>query len=240
MTRVPRKVVVTGASAGIGRAICLRLLQDGHRVVGLARDFRKFGSKKDRFHPVEVDLSDLESLPGSLKELAREHDDVDALVCNAGRGQFGSLEEFSYRQIRSLVDLNFTSQAYVARAFLPRMKERRRGDILFMGSEAALSGGRRGAVYSASKSALRGFAQTLRDECARSRVRVCLINPGMVRTGFFDDLHFSPGDEDVNAVLPEEVADVVAMVLSSRPGTVFDEIDLSPLKKVLKFKNEKK
>jgi NADP-dependent 3-hydroxy acid dehydrogenase YdfG len=119
------------------------------------------------------------------------------------------------------------------------MKERGRGDILFIGSEVALSGGRRGAVYSASKWALRGFAQTLRDECARRGVRVSVVNPGMVRTTFFDDLHFSPGDEEANAVLPEEVAEVVAMILSSRQGTVFDEIDLSPLKKVLKFKKGK-
>ena len=230
---------MTGASAGIGAAICRRLLADGHQVVGVARDFSKFGPAVDRFHAAEIDLSELEPLPGRLKGLAREHDDVDVVVCNAGRGQFGSLEEFSYSQIRSLVDLNFTSQAYVVRTFLPKMKERVGGDVLFIGSEAALSGGRRGAVYSASKWALRGFAQTLRDECARKGVRVAVINPGMVRTTFFDDLHFAPGDEEANALLPEEVAEAVAFVLSSRRGAVFDEINLSPLKKVLKFKDGK-
>ena len=230
---------MTGASAGIGAAICRRLLADGHQVVGVARDFSKFRPAVDRFHAAEIDLSELEPLPGRLKGLAREHDDVDAVVCNAGRGQFGSLEEFSYSQIRSLVDLNFTSQAYVVRTFLPKMKERVGGDVLFIGSEAALSGGRRGAVYSASKWALRGFAQTLRDECARKGVRVAVINPGIVRTTFFDDLHFAPGDEEANALLPEEVAEAVAFVLSSRRGAVFDEINLSPLKKVLKFKDGK-
>ena len=239
MNQGPRKILVTGASAGIGAAICRRLLANGHRVVGVARDFGKFGPADEGFHAVTIDLSELEPLPGRLKDLARKHDDVDGVVCNAGRGQFGSLEEFSYAQIRSLVDLNFTSQAYVVRAFLPKMKKRVGGDVLFIGSEVALSGGRRGAVYSASKWALRGFAQTLRDECARKGVRVAVINPGMVRTTFFEDLHFAPGDEEANALLPEEIAEVVAFVLSSRRGAVFDEINLSPLKKVLKFKDGK-
>jgi short-subunit dehydrogenase len=235
LKRGPKKTLVTGASAGIGRAISLRLIEEGRHVVGVARDFSKFGSSHQALSQVALDLSELDALPNRLQELAREHDDVEAVVCNAGRGQFGSLEEFSYSQIRSLVELNFTSQAYVVRAFLPSMKRRGEGAVVFIGSEAALSGGRRGAVYGASKAAVRGFAQSLREECGKSGVRVCLINPGMVRTGFFDELPFAPGDEDVNALLPEEVADAVAMVLSSRPGTVFDEIDLSPLKKVLKF-----
>jgi len=61
----------------------------------------------------------------------------------------------------------------------------------------------------------------------------------MVRTGFFDDLAFAPGNEKDNALLPEEIAQVVAFVLSSRRETVFDEINLSPLRKVLRFKDEK-
>ncbi|MFQ5793002.1 MAG: SDR family oxidoreductase, partial [Acidobacteriota bacterium] len=210
--------------------------QEGYPIVGLARDFTKCGDLPEQLCTVKIDLSELAALPRRLQKLAREHQDVDGVVCNAGQGRFGSLEEFSYDQIRSLLDLNFTSQAYVARAFLPAMKERQRGDLIFIGSEAALTGGRRGAVYSASKAAVRGFAHALRDECARSGVRVCLINPGMVSTGFFDDLPFAPGDEETHSLLPQEVADVVARVLSSRAGAVFDEINLSPLKKVVRFR----
>lgn len=239
MTETSRTVLVSGASAGIGRAICLRLLEEGHRVIGVARDFGKFAWNGEGFLPVEIDLADLEALPQRLKDLSRQHSGIDAVVCNAGRGQFGSLEEFSYQQIRSLVDLNFTSQAYLVRALLPGMKERGRGDVVFIGSEAALSGGRRGAVYSASKSALRAFARSLRQESSRSGIRVCVVNPGMVRTGFFTNLPFAPGDEKDNALLPEEIARLVSFVLHSRGETVFDEINLSPLRKVLRFKDEK-
>jgi short-subunit dehydrogenase len=157
-------------------------------------------------------------------------------VLNAGYGRFGSLEEFSYPQIREMVDTNLLQHIFVARAFLPRIKRLGQGDLVIIGSEAALSGGKRGAIYSACKFALRGLAQSLRDESSGSGVRVSLINPGMVDTGFFEQLDFQPGDDPLNHIRPEDVAEAVAMVLNAHPGTVFDEINLNPLKKVIQFK----
>ncbi len=231
-----RTLLVTGASSGIGRAVVERMLAGGHVVIGVARDFSKAALSHPRFHAEALDLAELGNLPAQLKRIIHDYPDIDGVICGAGRGQFGSLEEFSYRQIADLIDINFTSQVYVARGLLPVLKgSGRGGDLVFIGSEAALSGGRRGAVYSATKFALRGLVQALRDECARSGVRVTLINPGMVKTAFFDELHFEPGQEDTNYVLPTDVADAVALVLSARPGTVFDQINLSPLKKVVRF-----
>jgi len=232
----PRTILVTGVSAGIGRAICHTLVARGQRVVGIARQPNLAGIEHELFVPLSMDLQDLDSLPAALSGLAKTYPEISAVVCNAGRGQFGSLEEFSYQNIRALVDLNLTAQMYLARAFIPTLKRHSHSDLILMGSETALWGGRRGAVYSATKAALRGFAQALRDECSRSGMRVCIVNPGMVRTGFFDQQTFEPGADAANALEPEDVARVVLQVLESRPGVVFDEINLSPLKKVLKFK----
>lgn len=232
-----RTVLVTGASAGIGLAISRACLQRGFTVLGLGRTVSSAGIDDPRFIPYTVDLADLAALPRHLQTLARDYPAVDAVICNAGRGQFASLEEFSYEQIRALMDLNFTSQAYVARAFISNLKKQGRGDLVFIGSEAALSGGRRGAVYCASKFALRGLAQALREECARSNVRVCIVNPGMTATGFYDNLHFSPGPDAGNYVAAEDVAEAVLTVLTMRTGTVIDELTLTPQKKVIAFKN---
>ena len=237
-TTPQRTLLVTGASRGIGRAIAQSLLQSDQQVIGLARDFPTELSKQTLFQAEHIDLSELNALPDRLKDLCRRYPTVDGVILNAGRGQFGSLEEFSYEQIAALVGLNFTAQAFITRAFLPLLKRRGGGDLVFIGSEAALWGGRRGAVYSASKAALRGFAQALREECARSGVRVCVINPGMVRTGFFDDLAFQPGPDSTHAITTEDVAAAVLHVLQAPPGTVFDEINLSPLKKVLQFRRD--
>ncbi len=231
-----RTVLITGASAGIGLATARACLDRGFTVVGLARDFSKCPLIDERFITCVVDFSDLKQLPVTLRELSRVYPKIDAVICNAGRGQFGSLEEFSYEQIRALMDLNFTSQAFVARAFIASLKRLGRGDLVFIGSEAALSGGRRGAIYSASKFALRGFAQALRDECARNSVRVGIVNPGMTATGFYDQLHFAPGSDVSNHVTPEDVASAVLTLLEMRPGTVIDEVTLTPQKKVIVFK----
>ena len=116
------------------------------------------------------------------------------------------------------------------------MKRQKRGDLIFIGSEAALAGGRKGAIYAASKFALRGLAQSLRQECATSGVRVALINPGMVQTPFYQGTHFTHGAAPENYIRPEDVAEAVLLILTARPETVFDEINLSPLKKVIHWK----
>jgi len=134
------------------------------------------------------------------------------------------------------MDLNFTSQAYCARAIVPILKQKKRGDLIFIGSEAALEGSRNGTIYCAGKFALRGFTQALREECSSSNIRVSLINPGMVRTAFFDRLHFEPGAQESQSIQPDEIAELIAFLLKLRPGTNLAEINLSPLHKVIHFK----
>ncbi len=238
MTEQPcsgRSILVLGASRGIGHAICQRLLAEGLEVVGAARRFAPEDHRRPGFHPVTLDLADLDTLPTRLHEIQAAHPCIDTLVCCAGRGRFGCLEEFSYSQMDELMALNFMSHAYAARAFLPALKRKGEGLILFIGSEAALAGRQKGSMYCASKFALRGLAQALREECARSGVRISLINPGMVKTDFFAELDFAPGAEEDQHLLAEDVAEVVAGILALRPGAVVDEINLSPLKRVVEF-----
>lgn len=236
MHTIKRTVLVTGASSGIGRAIARNLLQQGHQVVGVSRNSARFTRNIEGFTPMQMDLSQTHELPQKLRELEQHFPELDAVVFSAGRGQFGTLEQFSYQQIEALMTLNFTSQVFLTRALLPALKRKARSDLIFIGSEAALKGSRKGAVYCASKFAVRGFTQALREECSKSNVRVCLINPGMVKTPFFEQLSFEPGDDAGQYLLPEDVAEAVSYVLNSRAQMVIDEINLNPLNKVVKFK----
>jgi NADP-dependent 3-hydroxy acid dehydrogenase YdfG len=236
MRFVKRTVLVTGAGSGIGRAIARLLLQQGHQVIGTSRDCRKFTMHLANFTPMQLDLGQLELLPEKIRALEQQFPALDTVIFNAGAGQFGSLEEFSYPQIESLMTINFTSQVFLTKALLPAFKRKGFGDLIYIGSEAALKGSRKGTVYCASKFALRGFTQALREECSKNNVRVCLINPGMVKTPFFEQLSFEPGDDNSHYLLPEDVAEVVSMVLATRKHTVIDEINLNPLNKVIKFK----
>lgn len=228
-----RTIIVTGASRGIGLAVAKRLNEAGARVVGISRtapaDHAGF------MHHVELDLSETNHLPAKLRRIAAAHPDASAVVLNAGAGRFGDLEQFSSEQVQALVQLNLVSPMLVAREFLPALKRRGAGDLVFIGSEAALRGGRRGAVYSATKFGLRGFVQSLRQECGSAGVRVGIVNPGMVATAFFDDLAFRPGQDRGQHLVAEDVADAVAFMLAARPGAVVDEINLSPAQHVIDF-----
>lgn len=224
-----KTAIITGASKGIGLAITKKLLLEGWKVIGIARTFNF--PKHERFIPYELDLGAIKDLPQALKCLKKEYPDIHALICNAGKGHFGSLEELSFEDMRSLMDLNFLSHTYLIKEFLPTMKKNKKGRIILIGSEAALQGKRMGSIYCASKFALRGFAQALREECSTCNIPVTMINPGMVQTDFFKELQFSPGDSYLEHILPEDIAETVSLVLNGREGTVFDEINVSPQKK---------
>ncbi|HHZ69632.1 MAG TPA: SDR family NAD(P)-dependent oxidoreductase [Methylococcaceae bacterium] len=236
MSGLMRSVLVTGASSGIGRAVAKALLRQGYFVFGTSRDCSQFETSHSHFLPVEMDFSTLSLLAEQAKQLQIKHPSISVIVFCAGYGRFGSLEQFSYQQIDSLMTVNFTGQAVLARAFVPGFKRKDRADLIFIGSESALQGRRQGAVYCASKFAVRGFSQALREECAKSQVKVTLINPGMVKTEFFEPLAFEPGDDESNYILPEDLAAAVNYILMTRPGIVVDELVINPLNKVVKFK----
>ena len=231
-------VVVTGASSGIGLALVKALLAEGYAVLGIAKSFEKAGLNHPNFSGRSINLADLDGLPEAMSLLLNEIDrPIKALINNAGIGRMGFLEQLSVKDIRLVMDTNLTSQVIVTKTFLPLLKKQGEGDILFMGSEAALKGARKGSIYCASKFALRGFSQALREECGKSGVRITLINPGAVRTPFFEKLQFEPGLAAENAIEPEDIASAVSMVLAARSGTVFDEITLSPRNQVWKKKD---
>lgn len=239
MTESEKSIIVTGASSGIGQAVCQKLLQQGYEVVGIARDFSKCSLDDERFHSHVIDMSVPDQLEAQISDvLDKTESPIRALVNNAGIGKMGHLEQLSVSDIQVTLNTNFLAHAIVTKKLLPRLKKQPSlSDIVFVGSEAALRGAQQGSIYCASKFALRGFAQALREECASAPVRVSLINPGAVRTRFFDSLDFEPGAEDAHAIAADDVAELVSRILDMRPGTVIDEINLSPHKRVWQKKN---
>lgn len=236
MRTISRTILVTGASSGIGRAIAKNLLQQGHFIIGTSRDCSQFTTPHENFHFIEIDFAELDLIDNKLKTLEKQFPALDAVVFAAGYGQFGSLEQFSYTQIENLLTVNFTSQAFITHALISGFKKKTYSHLIYIGSEAALKGSRKGSIYCASKFALRGFTQALRDECGTSGIRVSLINPGMVKTDFFENLSFHPGDDKTHSILPEDIAETVRYILNSNNNIVIDEINLNPPNKVIHFK----
>ncbi len=231
-----RKAIVTGSSSGIGKEITSLLLKSGADVIGLARNHKKFEPVSDGYFPISVDLSDLKKIERIIPQVLHEHSDVDVLICNAGFGDFRPLENFSARQIYDFINLNLISHIMLCRHLVSFMKAKGDGDIIVMGSEASLVGKKKASLYSAAKFGLRGFTQSLRDECGNTGVRVCLINPGFVRSPFFDSLNFKPGEDENNAIEPSDIAKIICDIIKTRKGTIVDEINVSPASKSIIFR----
>lgn len=228
-----KKILISGASSGIGLATAKRLIEKDFTVIGLARDFSKTPLTSKNFVPLEIDLSDLKKLSVFLNKLIKEHPDISSLVLNAGSLFSGKLEQLSFEQIENSMNLNFLSHSFLVKAFLPLLKKQKKGDIIFIGSSAALKGKKEGSIYCASKFALRGFSQALKEECSTSSVRVSIIQPDLVDTAFYDKLHFRPKKD--HALTAEDIAETIDFILHLNPSVVIDEILISSQKRALDF-----
>jgi len=225
-----KTALITGASSGIGLSLARQMASKGIRVTGVARNFSKL-EPNEKIDTINIDLSELNHLDRILTTEVRLNQAFDTLVLNAGYGHFGGLEQFSNKQISRLVDTNLTSNLFLLKHFLPKIKSKGGGDIVIVGSESALQGAKAGAVYCATKFALRGLAQSLRADCATANIRVILINPGPVDSDFFKDLNFAPQEGEAYVIDPVDVANTILHALEQPSNVVCDEINMQPLKR---------
>ena len=229
----PGTVLITGASSGIGLATSQLLLGQGYQVIGLSRRGHVAQLEHDNFSALALDLDDLEDLESRIGELLKSRK-VNCFVHAAGQGHFGSIEQFSITQIEASIRVNLVSAMVICRRLVPVFRRQGEGRLIFIGSESALRAGKKGALYSAAKYGLRGFCQSLREDCGSDGIQVSLVNPGMVRSPFFDDLSFEPGPDSMNAIEVADVADVVWQIMQSSHDIVIDEVNLSPRVKSIK------
>ncbi len=223
-----KTIVVTGSSSGIGMAI-IKELSGQHHCIGLSRN-HPTDQINDNFTHFYCDLSQTDQLETQFKQLKNMTESIDVIICNAGFGRFVELEQFSVQEMQDMMNVNFLSHAILVKTLLPSLKRNKSGKIIFIGSESGLSGAKKGSLYCASKFALRGFSQSIREECKAAGITVSLINPGFVNTNFFDRLNFQPSADSNCRIEPETIASTVALIIENQSG-VFEEINIQPMKK---------
>ena len=230
-----KNIIVTGSSSGIGLSITKALLKNKANVIGISRRSPKISYKK--YQHIKFNLSKIESEYEKLNNLIKETP-IDGLISNAGTGKLDSLENFSPNQISEFINLNLNSHIIITRLLLPYFKTKNDGFLIYIGSEASYKVGKYGSIYSACKFGLRGFVKSIRIETSLNNVKVTQINPGIVKTPFYNNLKISPGTEHDEFIEPNDIADVVIDVLKMRKGTVIDEINLTSQKQIITYKRK--
>jgi NAD(P)-dependent dehydrogenase (short-subunit alcohol dehydrogenase family) len=184
--------VVTGAASGIGRALAVRLAQEGASLAiadikpaeldETARMLERIGGSSDKISSHVVDVSDKKRVAEFAREVVDVHGGMSLLINNAGVGLFGLAEQLSIEDIEWLMGINFWGVVYGVKHFLPILRRQPRGHIVNISSVFGIVGPAGHSAYAASKFAVRGFTEALRHELAGGSVKVSVVHPGGVKT----------------------------------------------------------
>ena len=179
-----RSVLITGASTGIGAATAEYLTGRGFRVFGTSRSSRPQHASPGSIEWIAMDIRDEDSVKRGVARVLESVDRLDAVVCNAGYGIFGSSEEVPIATAQEQFDTNYFDTLRTIRAVLPSMRKARHGRVVILGSLGAHTPIPFQSHYSSSKAAVAALALGLRNEVHRDGVRVSLVEPGDCNTPF--------------------------------------------------------
>jgi len=206
--------LITGGSAGIGKAIAQTLAASGARVAITGRDQSRLAETARALgvFPIQADVANENDVERTYREVLQKFGDLDILVNNAGFGIFKSLVDFDRPSFEAVFATNVTGAMLMGREAARHFIQRQRGNIVNIASTAALRGAPNGTAYYASKFALRGMTECWRAELRRYNIRVFLVNPSEVLTDFAATAGLSR-NKNPTKLLGEDIAYMVKAML---------------------------
>ncbi len=180
-------IVVTGASKGLGLAICQRLLNENYKVVGISRsltdNFKELQKQfPDMLFYTQYDFGNTDGIQDLVRDIIKTHGSVYGLVNNAALGHDGILGTMHEKQIHELLCVNVESPILLTKYISRTMLIRQEGRIINIGSIIASTGFNGLSVYGATKAALNGFTKSLARELGKAKITVNTIAPGYMAT----------------------------------------------------------
>jgi short-subunit dehydrogenase len=188
MMKTNKTIFVTGASSGIGRSITEYFQQNGWNVAATMRnpDKDQHLSKLDNVKLYKLDVLDELSIQDSIDQAIKDFDGIDVIVNNAGYGAVGAFEAASNDQIKRQFDTNVFGLMNVTRAILPHFRAKKSGIIINVASVGGLITFPLYSLYHGTKWAVEGFSESLHYELKQFGIKVKLIEPGAIKTDFYD------------------------------------------------------
>jgi 3-oxoacyl-[acyl-carrier protein] reductase len=225
--------IVTGGSRGIGKGIALRMADEGHNVMIIARDEAKLKDVKKEIISKNVeceyyagDVTDVQFVNETVKNIIDKYGRIDHLINNAGFGIFKQFIDSSIEEFKQQMDVNVFGVYNFTRAVLDTMIKQKSGSIINIASLAGKNAFVGGTMYSATKHALLGFTRSLMLEVRQYNIRTVAICPGSVSTDMIRESLTKPSEDKILRV--EDIADIVMAVIKLPVRAMMSEIDIRP------------
>ena len=223
--------LVTGSSSGIGYETSLSLAREGYFTYATMRDLKKANAVKKiaenenlPLKVIELDVDNEKSAEDAVKSIIDEKQRIDVLVNNAGWGIWGTAEDVSIEEFREQFETNFFSVVRMIQKVAPVMRKQGTGDIVNISSIAGRIGFPVSTAYISSKFALEGLSESIRFELGQFGVNVIIIEPGVIKTNFFDSMKTAKKADESSAYkeITEKVISGVKMM--AEMGTAPNEV----------------
>lgn len=220
-------VMITGASSGIGALCAQKLSAEGAIPILTARSEKKLihisQTIQGTHEWMKMDVTDTNGVQTAVEQVIEKYGKIDVVLNNAGYGQFEPLVDMPMSSFEEMMDVNYMGTVRVTKAVLPYMLEAGTGQIVNVASMAGKIGTAKSVSYTASKHAVLGFSNALRQELRKSGIQVTTINPGPIDTPFFEQA--DPNGNYVKnlrgfIMKPEYVADQIVKAIIGRKEEV--------------------
>ena len=190
---ITKKIFLTGATGGIGSAICDKFHDEKYTLVLTSSSSMKLEKLKEKYGNshfyYEVDLSNSESLQTNLDEISKNHKDISVIINNAGKTHDNLIFRMKNEQWSEVIQTNLNSNYQIIKSLLPNMLTNKYGKIIGISSIVASTGNPGQSNYVASKSGLVGLYKSIAIEVARRNINVNIISPGFITTSMTDKLN---------------------------------------------------
>ncbi len=226
--------IISGASRGIGRAVAVKLAQEGHFVILLARNAEEIGELEfeidqsgGKAMAIATDIAHETQINAAIAQVVDQFGRIDNVINNAGIGVFKDAEMISSEDWTSVMDVNVKGSFMLTKAAIPYMKAAKNGHIVGIASDVSKRTFAQGSLYCASKYAQDAFFGALRREVRSFNIKVSVVYPGLVDTYFHEG---DPGQPHrVTYLQPNDIAAAVSYILEAPAHVVVDELMLHPM-----------
>lgn len=233
-------VFLTGGSAGLGKATAELLMRNGYTVYSASRrlaERQEDPNHQGKIIPLQMDVTDTHSIATAVAEVMEKEGRIDILICNAGNGIAGAIEDTSAEEAKFQFETNFFGTVNVVHEILPIMRKQMKGKIITTSSVAGFIPIPYQGFYSASKAAVKIFTQTLSIEMKPFNVQCCCVMPGDAKTEFTQSRKFTQASQAPESVYTEKMNKAVGiMAHDEQNGTLPVEISKAILTQIRKKK----